>query len=61
MFLVHPINAYAYTALKARANTASTKKINAQLSTMDASGSVSMLERIKEQVEEEELTSRLTR
>ncbi|GAB6145011.1 PspA/IM30 family protein [Desulfocicer niacini] len=43
------------TTLKARAKTAaSTKKINAQLSTMDASGTVSMLERMKERVEEEE-------
>ena len=41
--------------LKARAKTAaSTKKINAQLSTMDASGTVGMLERMKERVEEEE-------
>ena len=43
------------TTLKARAKTAaSTKKINAQLSTMDASGTVAMLERMKERVEEEE-------
>ena len=43
------------TTLKARAKTAaSTKKINAQLSTMDSSGTVSMLERMKERVEEEE-------
>ncbi len=41
--------------LKARAKTAaSTKKINAQLSTMDTSGTVAMLERMKERVEEEE-------
>ncbi len=43
------------TTLKARAKTAaSTKKINAQLSTMDSSGTVAMLERMKERVEEEE-------
>ncbi|SMC92112.1 phage shock protein A (PspA) family protein [Desulfocicer vacuolatum DSM 3385] len=41
--------------LKARAKTAaSTKKINAQLSTIDSSGTVAMLERMKERVEEEE-------
>lgn len=41
--------------LKARAKTANaTKKINQQLSTLDSSGTVSMLERMKEKVEEEE-------
>ncbi len=41
--------------LKARAKTAqATKKINKQLSTVDSSGTVSMLERMKEKVEEEE-------
>ena len=43
------------TTLKARAKTAaSTKKINAQISTMDSSGKVAMMERIKERVEDEE-------
>ena len=38
------------TTLKARAKTAaSTKKINAQLSTMDSSGTVAMLERVEEE------------
>ncbi|MGK0289006.1 MAG: phage shock protein A [bacterium] len=41
--------------LKARAKTASaTKKINKQLSSVDASGTVNMLERMKQKVEEEE-------
>jgi phage shock protein A len=41
--------------LKARAKTASaTKKINKQLSSVDSSGTVAMLERMKEKVEEEE-------
>lgn len=41
--------------LKARAKTAeATKKINKQLSTVDSSGTVAMLERMKEKVEEEE-------
>lgn len=41
--------------LKARAKTASaTKKINKQLSSIDSSGTVALLERMKEKVEEEE-------
>ncbi len=41
--------------LKARAKTASaTKKINKQLSSFDSSGTVALLERMKEKVEEEE-------
>ncbi len=41
--------------LKARAKTASaTKKINKQLSSVDSSGTVAMLERMKEKVEQEE-------
>lgn len=41
--------------LKARAKTAAaTTRINKQLSTMDSSGTVAMLERMKEKVEEEE-------
>lgn len=41
--------------LKARAKTAdATKKINKQLSSLDSSGTVSMLERMKQKVEEEE-------
>lgn len=41
--------------LKARAKTASaTKKINKQLSNVDSTGTVAMLERMKEKVEEEE-------
>ena len=41
--------------LKARAKTASaTKKINKQLSSVDSSGTVAMLERMKVKVEEEE-------
>ncbi len=41
--------------LKARAKTASsTKKINQQLSKMDSSGTVAMLERMKSRVEEDE-------
>lgn len=41
--------------LKARAKTASaTKKINKQLASVDSSGTVAMLERMKEKVEEEE-------
>ncbi len=41
--------------LKARAKTAaSTRKINAQLASIDASGTVALLERMKEKVEEQE-------
>lgn len=41
--------------LKARARTASSmKKINQQLSTIDASGTISMLEKMKQKVDEEE-------
>lgn len=41
--------------LKARAKTASsTKKINAQLAAIDTSGTIAMLERMKERVEEDE-------
>ena len=41
--------------LKARAKTASaTKKINKQLSTIDSTGTVALLERMKQKVEEEE-------
>lgn len=41
--------------LKARAKTASaTKKINKQLSTIDSNGTVALLERMKQKVEEEE-------
>lgn len=41
--------------LKARAKTAdATKKINKQLSSVDSSGTVAMLERMKQKVEEEE-------
>ncbi len=41
--------------LKARARTAeATKKINKQLSSMDSSGTLNMLERMKDKVEEEE-------
>jgi phage shock protein A len=41
--------------LKARAKTASaTKRINKQLASVDSSGTVAMLERMKEKVEEEE-------
>lgn len=41
--------------LKARAKTAeATKKINKQLSSVDSGGTISMLERMKEKVEEEE-------
>ena len=41
--------------LKARARTASsTKKINAQLARIDSSGTISMLEKMKERVDEEE-------
>lgn len=43
------------TTLKARAKTAaSTKKINAQLSKIDSSGTISMLEKMKAKVEEDE-------
>ncbi len=43
------------TTLKARAKTAaSTKKINAQLSRIDSSGTISMLEKMKARVEEDE-------
>jgi len=45
--------------LKARARTAaSTKKINAQLSNIDASGTISMLEKMKAKVEEDESLSK---
>ena len=43
------------TTLRARAKTAaSTKKINQQLSKMDSSGTISMLEKMKAKVEEDE-------
>ncbi|MCP3921144.1 MAG: PspA/IM30 family protein [Desulfobacterales bacterium] len=43
------------TTLKARAKTAhSTKKINAQLAKIDSSGTISMLEKMKAKVEEDE-------
>lgn len=43
------------TTLKARARTAaSTKKINAQLARIDSSGTISMLEKMKAKVEEDE-------
>lgn len=43
------------TTLKARAKTASsTKKINKQLSKMDSSGTIAMLEKMKAKVEEDE-------
>ncbi len=43
------------TTLKARAKTAhSTKKINAQLSKIDSSGTIAMLEKMKAKVEEDE-------
>lgn len=46
------------TTLRARAKTAeSTKKINKQLSKIDASGTVAMLERMKNRVEEDEALS----
>jgi len=43
------------TTLKARAKTAaSTRKINSQLASIDSSGTIALLERMKERVEEEE-------
>jgi len=46
------------STLKARAKTAaSTKKINAQLANIDASGTISMLEKMKAKVEEDESLS----
>jgi len=43
------------TTLKARSKTATaTKKINKQLSTMDSSGTIAMLEKMKAKVEEDE-------